>query len=286
VLTITITFVACPYVGVGEEMPDLVVELEFRESLDQDTLDLSAFRVPMLGVYLAGERQSHEPFYFCREIPGRFWRAAYIDGNLFASSKHVEKICLRGQPRHVWPEDNRTYDCRGNGGNKNRSGRDILRIAYQRVKLGRSCVGEEFESGIKSLGCPDNGNGQNDPTPITGRNLKKESGAKHNSSGCGMNPRVVLAADHSQNASNRMAEAAEATRKLKRPIVDGLLRFGVVLHRQYLISENKAGSERFRYCVTSSIPYWVEPLMIAGGKTWVTFVLTSRLGIVHFSPCL
>jgi hypothetical protein len=238
VLTITITFVARPYVGVGEEMPDLVIKFEFRKSLDQDPLDLSAFRVPMLGVYLAGERQSHEPFYFCREIPGRFWRAAYIDGNLFASSKHVEKICLRGQPRHVWPEDNRTYDCRGNGGNKNRSGRDILRIAYQRVKLGRSCVGEEFESGIKSLGCPDNGNGQNDPTPITGRNLKKESGAKHNSSGCGM------------------------------------------------ISENKAGSERFRYCVTSSIPYWVEPLMIAGGKTWVTFVLTSRLGIVHFSPCL
>ena len=88
-LTITITFVARPYVRIGEEMPDFVIKLEFRKPLDQDTLDLAAFRVPMLGVYLAGERQSYESFYFCREIPGCFRRAAYIDGNLFAPSKHV-----------------------------------------------------------------------------------------------------------------------------------------------------------------------------------------------------
>jgi hypothetical protein len=92
VLTIAITFVARPYVRIGEEMPDLVIKLEFRKSLDQDTLDLTAFRVPMLSVYLIGERQGHEPFYFYREIPGCFRRAAYIEGNLFAPSKHVEKI--------------------------------------------------------------------------------------------------------------------------------------------------------------------------------------------------
>ena len=198
-------------------MPDFVIKLEFRKPLDQDTLDLAAFRVPMLGVYLAGERQTHEPFYFCREIPGCFRRAAYIDANLFAPSKHVEKISLREKPRQMRPEDNRTYNCRGNGGDQDRSCRHVFRIADEWVKLGRSRVCQEFKSCVESFGCPDNRNSQDEPTPVRWAHSQEEAGGYHKGSGSGMNPGVVLAANHSQNARDCVAEAAEAARKLKRP---------------------------------------------------------------------
>ena len=137
----------------------------------------------------------------------------------------------REQSRQMRPEDNRTDDRCGNGCNKNRSCRDIFRIAYQRVKLGGRCVREEFESGVKSFGCPDNGDSKYDPTPISCRKVKQEAGGKHNNRGHGVNPRIVLTADHPQDASGRMPKAADAPRKLKGPGFGRVLSAGVVLHR-------------------------------------------------------
>lgn len=128
------------------------------------------------------------------------------------------------------PEDNRTDNHRGDGRDKDSSCRHILRVAYQRVKLRRSRIGEEFESGIKSLSCPDNGDSQNNPTPVGSGHLKEESGGQDNCSSCDVNPGVVLTADHPEKAGERMAEAADAARKLKWPRLGWMLRFGVVLH--------------------------------------------------------
>lgn len=132
------------------------------------------------------------------------------------------------------PEDNRADDRCGNCGDENRSCRDIFRVAYEWMKLGRSCVREEFESGVKSFGRPDNGNSEDDPTPIRCGNLKEEAAGNHNGGGCGMNPCVMLTADHPPNASHRMAEAADAARKLKWPAFGCALRCGVVLHGVWL----------------------------------------------------
>lgn len=125
------------------------------------------------------------------------------------------------------PEDNRVDDYRGHGSDKDGSGRNILRVAHQWVKLRRRGVGQEFQSSVESLGCPDNGNSENDPTPISRGDLKEESRQKHKGGSSDMNPRAVLTTNHPQKAGNRMAEAADAARELKRRPLFGTLRCGV-----------------------------------------------------------
>jgi hypothetical protein len=147
-----------------------------------------------------------------------------------AKHKHVS----REQARHVRPEDNPSNDCCGNGSDKNRPCRNIFRVAHERVKLRRSCVCEKFESGIKSLGCPDNGDSDDEPTPIRRRHTKEEAGQEYNTSGYGVYPRVVLTADHPKNSNDCMAEAADAPRKLKRPALGFVLRCSVALHKVWL----------------------------------------------------
>jgi hypothetical protein len=90
VLAIAVLVIPDAYVRVGEEMPDFAIKLEFGVLLDQDTLNLAAFRVPMIQVHLVAKRQSHESLYFGGEIPGRFRRASYVAGFLFAFSKHAK----------------------------------------------------------------------------------------------------------------------------------------------------------------------------------------------------
>jgi len=46
--------------------------------------------------------------------------------------------------------------------------------------------------------------------------MEEESGGDHHGCGDQMNPRIVLAAHHPDYACNRMTEASDASRKLKR----------------------------------------------------------------------
>jgi hypothetical protein len=131
------------------------------------------------------------------------------------------------------PKDNRTDNQCGHGRDKDSSCRDIFSVAHQGVKRRRSCIGEEFESGVKSLGGPDNGDSQDNPAPVSWGYPKEEGGGQRNGRGCDVNPGVVLTADHPEDASDRVAEAANAARKLKRPTLGWMLRFGVVLHRAW-----------------------------------------------------
>jgi hypothetical protein len=98
VLAIAVLVIPGAYVRVGEEMPDFRIKLELGMLLDQDALNLAAFRVPMIQVRLVAKGQSHESLYFGCEIPGRFRRASYVDGfssrfpnmpKIFASPKSL-----------------------------------------------------------------------------------------------------------------------------------------------------------------------------------------------------
>jgi len=123
---------------------------------------------------------------------------------------------LRNPLRHVRPKDNGANDSRRNRGQKHRTGGNILRIANQRMKLWRRSVRQKFERRVQSLCRPDDRDSQNDPTPITRRNAQEEGGRDRHNCSRSMNPCVMLAADHPQDAIDRVAKTANATRKLKR----------------------------------------------------------------------
>lgn len=128
------------------------------------------------------------------------------------------------------PEDDGSDNRRGKGRHKNRSGRDIFRVAHEWMKFGGRYVGQEFEGGVKSFGCPNNGNRQDDPTPISRGDPKEKAGGKDNGRGSDVNPGVMLAADHPPKARDRVAEAAKASRKLKWRGRGCVFRGGIVLH--------------------------------------------------------
>lgn len=61
------------------------------------------------------------------------------------------------EPLYVGPKHKKAYDNGGDSRDKNCSGRDILRVANERVELRRRCVSEKLECGVERLGCPDDG---------------------------------------------------------------------------------------------------------------------------------
>src|SRR4030095_5187904 len=84
------------------------------------------------------------------------------------------------------------------------------------MKLGRGRVCQKLQSGVQSFGCPNDGNRENDPTPIRTRDVEEETCKKNHYWRSGMNPRVMLAANHAQDAGCRVIEAANAALKLER----------------------------------------------------------------------
>ena len=96
------------------------------------------------------------------------------------------------------------------------AGGDIFRIANQRMKLRRGCVGQKLKRRIQSLCRPDDRDRQNDPAPIRARDAEEQRRNKNRYCSGGVNPRIMLAANHTQYATCRMIEAADATRELER----------------------------------------------------------------------
>jgi hypothetical protein len=88
-------------------------------------------------------------------------------------------------------------------------------VAYQRMKPRRGCVCQELESRVQSFGCPNDRNRENDPTPIRTRNTEEPRSDKNGYRSGGVNPRILLTANHAQNAANRMIKATDPTCKLE-----------------------------------------------------------------------
>jgi len=84
------------------------------------------------------------------------------------------------------------------------------------MEVGRCRVCQKLKGGVQSFGCPNDGDRENDPTPIGARDVEEKTGKKNRYCSGGMNPRVMLAANHAQDAGYRVIEAANATRKLER----------------------------------------------------------------------
>ena len=84
------------------------------------------------------------------------------------------------------------------------------------MKLGGSRVGEKLEGRVQRLSGPDDGNRENDPTPVSGGNVKEKCRGKDNQGSSSVNPCVMLAANHAQDADDRVTETANTAAKLKR----------------------------------------------------------------------
>ena len=100
------------------------------------------------------------------------------------------------------------------------------------MKLGRCRVCQKLQGGVQSFGCPNDGDRENDPTPIRARDVEEETCKKNRYCRSGVNPRVMLAANHAQDAGYRVIEAANAAGKLER--ARSVKLFGSVAHARCL----------------------------------------------------
>ena len=72
VLTVSVANVARANVGIGEEMPDLVLCWERGEVVLQSVLNWSTLRIPLLDIGRRNERQRHESLQLgCEILSGR-----------------------------------------------------------------------------------------------------------------------------------------------------------------------------------------------------------------------
>ncbi len=130
------------------------------------------------------------------------------------ASGEVEPSLLKHCPQ-MRPKNNRADNQRSNRRDKNRSRRHILGVAHKGMKLGRSRIGEKLEGRIERLRRPDNRDDEDNPAPFRRGNMEKECCRNHNHRGYRVDPRVVLATNHAQDARNRMAKTADAPSELK-----------------------------------------------------------------------
>ena len=127
------------------------------------------------------------------------------------------------------PKDDRPDGHGSDSSQKNSAGRYILGVANERVKLRRGYVCQKLKGRVQRFRGPHDRNSQDDPAPVRWRYAKQEPSAKHNQRrGC-MNPRIMLAANHVQDATHRMVEAANTPGKLETTRCGSLV--GRVEHR-------------------------------------------------------
>ena len=81
------------------------------------------------------------------------------------------------------PENNRTKDDGSDGSNEDSARRHIFSIANQRMKIWGGRVGKELKRRIQRLSRPNDRDGQDDPTPIRGRDAKEKTSANNKESG-------------------------------------------------------------------------------------------------------
>src|SRR5215471_3382729 len=83
------------------------------------------------------------------------------------------------------------------------------------MKLGRRSICQKLKGGVQSFSCPDDRNRENNPTPIRARNAKKHRGKKNRDCSSGVNPRVMLAANHALDPACCVIKAANPTCELE-----------------------------------------------------------------------
>lgn len=107
--------------------------------------------------------------------------------------------CLEGgaqRTENVRSEDEDADDRGAHGGDQDPAGGHVLGVSDEGVKLWRRSVGEEFESGVKSLRCPDGHNSEDDPTPFGGGQHTQASDDEDATGGHGVQPGIVLGSEH------------------------------------------------------------------------------------------
>lgn len=116
---------------------------------------------------------------------------------------------------NMGPENNEPDDDRTDRRYENGTGRHVLGLTDQRVKLLRGGIGEELQGCIERLSGPNRSGGQDDPAPFGRAEMKEKTGHGDEDGADRMNPGIMLGTKDVKNAVDGVSDALDSSGKLK-----------------------------------------------------------------------